>query len=137
MRINGVDVKEIDELRDNIEKHFGSIHSFHKVSKYSYGKLKNTLLNLEFTKQTFEEIKEVYNEHLNVDKVPFRISSEDVDKIRICIYSNFKRVKHFCDKHPEYNTVFMSNLLNNKAKLESDRFNNLVKLLERKYNLEL
>lgn len=137
MKINGVDIDEINKLTDNIKTHYGSLNTFSIVTGYSYGKIKAALLNLEFTKQTYDEIQAAYTKHLNKDKVPFRISEENVNKIRICIYTNFKKVRHFCRKHPEYTEVFMSNLLNGKSKLESPRYKRLEILLINKYNLKL
>lgn len=137
MKVNGVKVSEINELTENIKKYYGSLNSFSTVTGFSYGLLKDALLNLEFKPETIDEIKKHYEKHFNEKKVPFRISKEDVKKIRICIYTHFGKVRHFCKKHPDYTEVFMSNLLNNKCKLESTRYINLTLLLKKKYGLEL
>ena len=137
MKINGVDVSEINELTENIKKYYGSLNSFSNVTGFSYGKLKNALLNLEFKQETIDEIRSKYEKHLDKENIPFRISEQDIVKIRVCIYTHFSKVRHFCQKHPDYTEVFMSNLLNNKCKLRSTRYVSLTLLLQKKYGLEL
>lgn len=136
MILNGVKIEDLNTLRDNIIKHFGSISAFSQKTGYSYRKLKRTLLHLEFEKKDYEEIEKTYNDNVDPDNVPFRISEEDAEKIRVCIFSHFKKVIFFCEKHPEYNSVYMSNIINGKLKLRSKKFKGLEKLLKEEYGLK-
>lgn len=135
MFINGVKIESLNELRDNIVKHFGSLSAFSQSTGYSYRLLKKALINLEFSKEDYEEIESIYIKENDPDNIPFRISKDDIESIRMAILSNFKKVTLFCKKHPEYNSVYISNIVNGKLKLKSKKYKGLVKLLKKKYGL--
>jgi len=137
MKINGVEVEERNELISNIEKHFGSIYAFSKTSGFSYSILKRTLINLDFSKEDFDAIKASYKANYDPEKVPFRISEEDRKRIRMCILENFKNSKKFTEKHTEYDSVYLSNVINGRLKLRSNKYVNFISLLEKKYGLDL
>lgn len=136
MLLYGVEISELNALRDNIIQHFGSISAFARATGYSYRKLKSTLIHLEFEKKDYEDIKAVYDKEYDPDVTPFRISEDDSEAIRIAILSNFKKVTLFCEKHTEYNSVYISNIINRKLKLRSKKFKQLEKLLTDKYGLK-
>ncbi len=136
MLLNGVDVDDLNSLRENIVRHFGSLSAFSRSTGFSYRLLKRTLLNLEFSKEEIDEISSIYEEKKDPDNIPFRISEEESEKIRVCIFSNFRKVVFFCEKHSEYNSVYISNIINGKLKLRSTKYVRLVKLLEKKYDLK-
>jgi len=137
MKVNGVEIEVVNELRGEIQSNFGSLFSFANHSGFSYSVLKRTFNDLEFTQLDIDNIQSSYNKHLDPEDIPFRISDVDREAIRVCIVLKFKNVKKFTDKHPEYNSVYISNVINGRLKLESIKYVNFISLLKKKYNLQI
>ena len=69
--------------------------------------------------------------------VPFRISDDDRSKIRICILTSFNSYTSFCKKHKDYNVIYLTHVIKGHLKLKSLKYVNFVKLLNRKYKLDI
>ncbi len=137
MKLYGVDFDEVNDLINDIKTDFGSIFGFANQSGYSYSVLKRTLIGMEFTREEFYDIKRAYYVHEAENQRSFRISDEDRAAIRMCILSNFKNMKAFTKKNKEFNSVYISNVLNGKLCLRTTKFVRLENLLIKKYKLEI
>ena len=136
MNICGIPIEDINKLRDDITLNFGSIHAFMKATGFPYRKSKRVLISLEFKQEEFYELKKAYKKNVDLSKVPFRIPTEDRNKIRICIQINFINYTKFCDEYPEFNCVYITNIVKGRLKLRTEKYNSLVRILK-KYNLKL
>ena len=114
MKIKGIELDDINFLKDQIIFHFGTLKSFSIQSGVGYRKLLEMLNDLELDKKSFAELKRVYK--LNVDKnqVPFRISDEERERIRIAIVVKDSTYTKFCKKNDEFDVVYISNVVNGK-----------------------
>ena len=140
-KINGIDLDDIGYLRDQIETSFGSFSVFTTETGLPYRKTLDLFNKLEFTKKDYNNINNAYKRHIRKRKseedIPFRISAEEREKIRLCILSNFDSYTKFSLKHKEFNVVYLSNVIKGNLKLRSRKYFSFVKLLTKKYKLKV
>jgi hypothetical protein len=55
----------------------------------------------------------------------------------MCLRLNFDSYTEFSKKHDSYDTNYISNIIKGRLKYETPKYNRLVKLLKRDYNLKL
>jgi hypothetical protein len=123
--------KEI--LREKIINKFNSIAVFCRLTGLPRNRVAIALQPDD--KGLLKEIEEAYkkteiSEHYGV------IREDHVEEIRLCINKSFKKVRHFCLKHPEYNQVYVSNILNGNLTRETKKYRDLVQLLTKEYDLK-
>jgi hypothetical protein len=138
-KIGGVEIKDFKFLRDQIMLHFGTIAAFSKVTKLPYRKTLSTFRHMNVDKNYFERMEASFHKHVNRGVVPFRISDNERNQIRICILSNFDNYTQFSETHPDFDVVYVSNVTNKKngLKLKSKKYEELVALLNKKYKLKM
>lgn len=139
-KINGISLGELVRLERDIKLNFGSLYVFSKKTRISYTRILRMFGKSEFTRGGFREVKTVYNfsmEDRKGDDIPGRISDRARRLIRIKILTKFYNYTEFCKEHPEYDVVYITNVVRGNLKLASDKYNGLVSLLTNKYNLKL
>lgn len=137
MIINGVKLEDINELRDNIKENFGSLSSFSIQTDISYFIVKKIFISLNINKEDFAFIKKTYEENVDKAEVRGKITTEEAEKIRISIVTHFKTYRAFAKEHPEYDGVYITNVLNQRLKLKTKKYNEFINLLTTKYGLKL
>lgn len=136
MKIKGVDIEEINFLRDQIKHKFGSVTVFSMETGLQYRKTLNFFTQLEVSEELYDEIKKAYYEKAN-DRKCSRISEPHREKIRICILTHYRKATEFCKKYPQFDSVYISNVIHGRLKMTTPKFIELVKVLEKKHSLEI
>jgi len=138
MKIGEVDVEEINFLRDQINVHFGGLYCFYRTSNITmhYRHLVKFFDELQVNQEFYEKIKETFYACKKERKIKY-ILDRDRESIRKCLRMNFDKYSHFCDKHKSFNNNYITNVIKGRLKLASKKYEKLVLLLVRKYNLEL
>jgi hypothetical protein len=139
-KIRGVEIKDIDYLRDQIKINFGSISVFSRETSLPYRRVLKALGQLEFTKEGFSEIEKAFKlsmKNRSNQDVPYRITEDERCKIRMCILGNYNSYTDFCKKHKDYDVVYLTNVIKGNLKLKSLKYANFIKLLKRRYKLDV
>ena len=124
------------KLRKDIIEKFETIKYFCKKAEYSYSNFKAYLASRTPNEELYQDA--VFKcESIEVDHIDGNIREEDREAIRVCILINFGSYTKFHDKHEDFNMNYLSNVINGKLKYETAKYNRLVKILKRDYNLKL
>jgi len=136
-KISGVDLNDVNFLRDQIKYKFGSFKAFCNVTGIPYRSTLDAFNNLEFTKGGFKKINDAYRKKVNGDDVLMIISDEDREAIRVFIVTKFKTYTNFCIKHPDYDVVYLTNIIKGRLRRRTSKYIGLSKVLKEKYEVEI
>jgi hypothetical protein len=138
MKVNGVDINDLEYLKELIKSHYGSIRTFCLDVWIPYRKTLNMFNKLDFSLEYYEKVKDKYYKSTKTPMESFgRISNEEREAIRICIAINFKTASNFCSKYDSYDGVYISNIVNGRLKRRTVKFVGLLNTLDKKYKLKL
>ncbi len=124
------------KLKKDIHRKFGSLVNFSKITDTKYSDLLRILNTSEFTG---EEITDVHRKYIEFDideGIEGFIDDSDRESVRICVAVHFKSTTAFCEEHPEYDEVYISNVVTGRLKRVTTKYGGLIDLLKRKYNYD-
>lgn len=127
---------EIEKLKTQIRKRFGSIKRFCKVMNENNIQMNYTSLTNAFSGRT-TEVRQKYIvdfvtlllEENTFQNLHDLIQPQEREEIRLEILKNFKNVSTFSKLNDEFNQVFVHNVISGKRKKRDKRFNELQKVL--------
>ena len=137
MKVNGIDVDDIDFLKDQVRDKYGSLRTFTAKTSLPYRRTLNLFNRLEFSEAFYINVKRKFYETKHVEETFGRISKVDRELIRVCIMTNFKSVTAFCKKNRRFDNVYISNIISGRLKLVTPKYRKLILALEKKYNLKI
>ncbi len=135
---------EIETLKSEIRKRFGSIRRFCEILNKNNIQINYTSLTNAFSGRTSEVrqkyivdfvtilLSDVVNDEKlqkSCQKMNDLIQPEEREEIRLEILKNFKNVSTFSRLNDEFNQVFVHNVISGKRKRRDNRFNELQKVL--------
>ena len=123
-------------LKKDIHRKFGSLTNFSKVSSTNYESLLRILNTNNFSGDEILGIKRKYLDFDTKDGIDGYINDSDREVVRICIAVSFKSFTAFCVENPQYDEVYLSNVINGKLKMITTKYGGLIDLLKTKYNYD-
>lgn len=127
--------EDLDFLKDQIKYHFRSVAAFIRASNLDYRGTLMALKYQDYSRVSYDRINNAYKKYKLDNEYPARIHPNVQQKIRLCILTNFKSYTEFCKKHKDFDVVYISNIVNNRLKLRSSKYVQLIDVLERRYGL--
>jgi len=126
--------KEI--LRKQIIKKFRSLSYFCLLTDLNYKKTLAYFCSLDNDSDFQKEIQ--FNiDNTEVDDQHGLIRDEDRKAIRMCVLTNFKNYTEFHREHKEYDSVYLSNIVGGRLSDETEKYQNLIRLLTAEYDLDI
>lgn len=124
------------QLRKDIIEKFETIKYFCKEAEYSYSNFK-TFLNSKTPNEEIYQDAIFKLDSIVVDHIEGNIRGKDREAIKKCLRINFNSNTEFSNKHTDFDTNYISNVISGRLKYETPKYRKLVKILERDYNLKL
>ncbi|MHA2009945.1 MAG: hypothetical protein ACW980_21740 [Promethearchaeota archaeon] len=124
------------KLKKDIHSKFGSLTNFSKITHTNYNDLLRILNSSNFSGEEIHDIQFKYLEFDTDGGIEGYINDSDRESIRICIAINYKSYTSFCDDNPNYDEVYLSNIINGKLKKITTKYGGLLDLLKNKYNYD-
>ncbi len=125
--------KEI--IRKEIISKFKSLSYFSLVTGVNYKKMLSFLCSdhndSEFEKDLLFKIN-----NTEVDEHHGLIRDVDRKAIRMCVLTSFKSYSAFHREHDDYDSVYLSNVIGGRLSDETEKYQNLIKLLTVDYDLD-
>lgn len=123
-------------LKQNIHKKFGSLTNFGNVTDTDYKDLLRILNSDTFTDEEIEDVQEKYLTFDLSNGVEGYINESEREVLRICIFSKFKSYTKFCEKHDDFDVVYLSNIVEGKLLRVTDKYEKLLTILKEEYNYD-
>lgn len=129
----------ISNLKKEIKTKFRTISRFAEVSEipekdlryYLSGKM-SSLRSSEYEKSISRLLKLV-----KPGPDPRFITEAEREYVRTTIVLNFRSIRRFSDKNPEFTISFISNIVTGRRKIRTKRFFELLRILDRVNKIEI
>jgi hypothetical protein len=129
-----------EKLRADIKTKFETVTYFCKLAGYDH---RNFYTFLNSSKDNEEMYQEALNKcnTIKVKHIEGNIRKEDRESIRICIAKYYKyktgALTSFAKDNTDFDTNYLSNIITGRLKYETRKYNLLLELLKKDYNLKL
>ncbi len=127
---------EKETLREQITNKFRSLAYFCVLTETNYKKTLAYFCSDDYDSVLLEELQYKLD-NTEVDEQHGLIRDEDRKAIRICVLTNFKNYSAFHRKHKEYDSVYLSNIVGGRLSDETEKYQNLIRLLTAEYDLDV
>lgn len=127
---------EVDKLKKDIAIKFYTVKTFCSLAKLPYKDVINTL-NLKHNDSDLYQ--RMVSSYMNItpNRIPGIIQDRHREEIRVCIITRYRSLSSFAKYHRGYDTLWLSNIINGKLKLESTKYRKFVIMMNRDYYMDI
>lgn len=123
-------------LKVDIHRKFSSLINFSKVSDTDYNSVLRILNSKDCTEEEIQDLYNKYDEYNMDNGVEGFINDSDRESVRRCIMISFPNYTAFCNKHSQFDNVYITNIIVGNLKMETPKYESLIELLKSKYDYD-
>jgi len=127
--------KQIDQIKFRIRKKFGTIRCFCRLTGVDEKMIRHFLSgkmspgSATITHKAITRLLVVYSKVKITN--PDVIQPHERELVRVGIVTRFKSVSGFCEKYPQFNKVFISNVINGRRIRHDKRVDDLYMVIQK------
>ena len=137
-KIKGVDLDDVEFLKEQIKNKFGSLHEFSAEAEIAYRKMLKFFNDFDVTKEKMDYYQGKFKQTKSSREFQYgRILDIHREQIRQTIMTNYKSYASFCRTYKDFDVVYISNVVEGRLSMVTKQYVKLIRVLEKKYNLKL